>query len=153
MKKSPTKFKRTAFEKNKTTIAILLAEFNLAHLRNLYKTFHGDLLMALVLGEIAQHNVSTFFKSGEFVAKPAHAEKQNNYRLCNAYSISEATGIPRETVWRKVLQLIKSGYVVRAKNHQLYISPAIEQYFNSLNEQTCKDFLALSNKISELFDN
>lgn len=47
---------------------------------------------------------------------------------CNALSISDATGMPRETVRRKVKELEKRGWLVREGARSLTLTPrAIEQ--------------------------
>lgn len=42
--------------------------------------------------------------------------------LTNVESISSSTGIPRETVRRKVAELIKSGYVERGRKGRLWVT-------------------------------
>ena len=55
-------------------------------------------------------------------------------RPCNALSIAEATGIPRETVRRKVLTLIDRGMVYRAANGHLFVHPSVPQRFEELTQ-------------------
>ena len=55
-------------------------------------------------------------------------------RPCNALSIAEATGIPRETVRRKVLTLIERGMVYRAANGHLFVHPSVPQRFEELTQ-------------------
>lgn len=93
---------REAYEANKATIGIIMGHYFLRHLNLLYQEFDGDLLMPIVLGEIAHHNVVKFYsRQGNCMAvkeQMSHpADRMKNLEPSNAYSISEATGIPRET--------------------------------------------------------
>ena len=89
-------------------------------------TIYGDLSLDLVsislLNEIAQHNLEPFDQSGgsEF---PRDVEEMRQMRGCNAFSLSEATGIPRETVRRKVKQLVELGLIEPHNRKGLFVTP------------------------------
>src|ERR1035437_8490087 len=108
-------------------------------MRNIYREFEGDMLLNIVVGEIGTRNVSQFFKSANFeTAKDssyfeAKLDDVNEHprllRPCNALSISDATGIPRETVRRKVNALIKKGWVQQNERGHLYLTPKVAKHF------------------------
>jgi DNA-binding IclR family transcriptional regulator len=50
-------------------------------------------------------------------------------RPCNALSISEATGIPRETVRRKIDMLINKGWVYKNEKGHIYLTPEVAKHF------------------------
>ena len=55
---------------------------------------------------------------------------------CNAYSIAAATGLPRETVRRKIGRLIELGWICREDNGHLYITEvALEQFGSMLSSR------------------
>lgn len=105
-------------------------------LRELYKTFNGDLVMALVLGEL-----------GQYVAGPLHdspsTKRSSKIRSINAYSISIASGIPRETVRRKLDKLLERGWVVETPDGKLGLNlehdPPLAALFSDYNRQMLKD--------------
>lgn len=52
----------------------------------------------------------------------------NRVRLTNTQSIGDATGIPHESVRRKVTELMKAGWVIRGRDRRLEVAPvAAEQ--------------------------
>ena len=86
-------------------LAFHLSEVMVPTLRELYRLFDGDITMALVLGEL-----------GQYVAEPRfHPDRQrqtSGRRHSNALSIAAASGIPRETVRRKLKKLAERGWIV-----------------------------------------
>lgn len=86
-------------------------------------TIYGDLSLDLVslslLDEIARHNLDPFAHTGGF---PRDAEEMKMMRGCNAFSLSEATGVPRETVRRKVKQLVELGWIEPHNRKGLFIT-------------------------------
>lgn len=91
------------------------------YLRLLYSTYEGDLLLPFVLGEIGLHNVGQRYE-GSASAQPGD-EQRRRLRPCNALSISTVTGIPRETVRRKVEILVKMGLIERDEAGHLRVTP------------------------------
>jgi hypothetical protein len=86
--------------------------FIVRHLVRLYAAFDGDLLAAIVLGEVAHRNLSSYMangrKAGTGGTKAARrVPERGDYLPTNAFSIAEATGIPRQTVRRKVSALVE----------------------------------------------
>lgn len=122
------------YEANRSEIAVIMGYFFLRYLNLLYRKFDGDFVLCMVLGEIANHNVSGFFSklgSCNDVLKnlETHHERMKHLKPTNAFSISEATGIPRETVRRKIDKLREKGWVVKSKKGELTISKTVSEYF------------------------
>lgn len=122
------------FEQHYFRAAYLFSRFTVPYMRSIYREFGGDMLLNLVLGEIGTRNVGYFFDA----EKDTHAsenvlndvsEHQRLMRPCNALSISEATGIPRETVRRKIDMLIKKGWVYKNERGHIYLTPEVAQHF------------------------
>ena len=129
------------YDRHAQELSVLMGWFFLRHLNHLYRTFNGDLLMAIVLGEIAHHNICHHYSSG----KPRHGmraahgvapEVLAHLEPCNAFSLSAATGIPRETCRRKVQALVKQGLVVRQPKGGCAIARHIGPHFRDTNRQT-----------------
>jgi len=122
------------YEANRSEIAVIMGYFFLRYLNLIYRQFDGDFVVCMVLGEIANHNVSGFFSrrgSCNDVLKnlETHHERMKHLKPTNAFSISEATGIPRETVRRKIDKLQKKGWVVKTKKGELFISETVRDDF------------------------
>ena len=97
------------------SVALLLARHEIRSLRRWFDDFDRDILLPILLGEIALHNIGALQngvarRAGTRIAKalPANAEVSaatgSALKPCNAYSIAAATGLPRETVRRKIEQ-------------------------------------------------
>ena len=136
-------------------IAILMGWFFLRHLNSLYHKFDGDILSALVLGEIAHHNICRYFSSGR--AKQAiHSvdwtseQARSNLLPCNPFSLSAATGIPRETCRRKVRALERKGLVCRHPSGGYVIPPEIGKHFGDTNRKTLADLLELIRELEAI---
>jgi len=112
------------------------SRFTINTMRLARRWFDGDLTLFLVFGEIAHHNMSRALQALGVHDAPdsprwrvaMRALHEQKFTPCNALSISEATGIPRETVRRKVRELEQRGWLVREGPRRLTLAPrAIEQ--------------------------
>ncbi len=136
--------------------AVVLNDFLVAYLSRLYREFDGDLLMALVLGEVANHNISamrTAARSALEFSAALHASLMAGrirHLPTNAYSIAQATGIPRQTVRRKLAVLEAKGWVVRDAKGNLTVSPVPRVRFANWNEELRRDFLSALGAVQDL---
>jgi len=144
----------TVLEQHAYQVAHLISSFTVPLLRDLYSRFDGDMVEIIVLGEIALRNVSQFFNKSAGVVHEhwLDDEEQRNklMRPCNALSISDATGIPRETVRRKVKQLIDKGWLSRDANHCLILKAGVGQGFVQSNTQYAVQIMALAKTLESL---
>jgi hypothetical protein len=133
---------REQLRQNHGEFSYLVGRFMVEHLVRVHQAFDGDVLAAIVLGTIGQHNVRLFYDEvaskseetlAELVARGAHLPY---LRPCNAMSVSASTGIPRETVRRKIRWLIERGWVEQAARDQLYITRAVAQHFEGFDVET-----------------
>ena len=141
-------------ERHAYQISHLIAGFTVPLMRNLYHQFDGDMVQMMILGEISLHNVSQFFrKGGADVPEKLLDDLQQRDQLmqsCNALSISEATGIPRETVRRKVEQLLEKGWLYRDEHKRLMVRQGVSTGFARRNAETTQEILALAAKLQTL---
>jgi hypothetical protein len=143
------------YETNSSEIAVIMGYFFLRYLNLLYRKFDGDFVLCMVLGEIANHNVSGFFSrrgSSKDMLKQLENYDQRVKLLTptNAFSVSEATGIPRETVRRKIEKLQKKGWVVKSKKGELLISETVTSV-NILPKSSTKKYLQNSSRLATVF--
>ena len=141
-------------DKHAYQVAHLISSFTVPLLRDLYRRFDGDMVEIIVLGEIAMRNVSQFF-SKNASALPEQwlddeSQRKKLMQPCNALSISEATGIPRETVRRKVKQLIDKGWLCRDAHHCLILKAGVGQSFVQSNAQHAVQIMALAKALQAL---
>jgi hypothetical protein len=118
------------------------------HLLEIYRYADGDIVLLMVLGEIAHHNVAGMFSQGNLKIAPEAFRgimvkdgRISSLLSCNAHSIHLATGIPRETVRRKVAALLKRGWIAQREDGGYVVLSACAQYFGA--EQTPADADAL----------
>lgn len=141
-------------DKHAYQVAHLISSFTVPLLRDLYRRFDGDMVAIIVLGEIAIHNVSPFFnKNGGAVPEQWLDDESHRHKFmrpCNALSISDATGIPRETVRRKVNQLIDKGWLYRDANKCLILKAGVGQGFVASNTQQAVKLMELAGALQTL---
>jgi hypothetical protein len=145
---------RPILGKNAYQTSHLLACFTVPLLRRLYHRFDGDMVQIMVLGEISMRNVSQFFRKGgaqtqEHLLDDV-ARRDQIMQPCNVLSISEATGIPRETVRRKVELLMKKGWLYKDANKYLFIDTQLGPLFAQHDMQTVQELLQLATKLQDL---
>ncbi|MFO7712811.1 hypothetical protein [Desulfosarcina sp.] len=127
-------FDKELYNANKNIVAVVMGHFFLRYLNRLYHEFDGDLLLPVVLGEIAHHNIFKFYsRNGQcaYIRDKLLTRKEKFAKLepTNAFSISEATGIPRETVRRKIDKLVEKGWIVKYPRGEVTISEAVDEHF------------------------
>jgi len=105
-------------ESNLGQIKWLLQDFLLWNMNRVRGAFDGDIDAALILGEIAHHNRQQFARNS---ADRDGAETPMS--PANIRGISRATGIPRETVRRKVQRLAQLGWLRVGPEWQLFATP------------------------------
>lgn len=133
--------------------SFLTGRFMVEHLVRVHQAFGGDLIAAIVLGTIGQYNVRRFFD--EIAAKsdePADAliargEHLQYMRPCNAMSVSASTGIPRETVRRKIRWLVEQGWVQQVGRDKLFVTGEAARYFKEFDVETVDRFHAASMQV------
>ncbi len=113
---------------NAACLAALVSHLQTEQARSQVALFDGDLVKAYLLSEIGSRHP---------VAQARHGLAAEGYAFSNIHSLAEATGYPRETVRRKILQLIEAGWVTRLPNGGLLLNPARQaEYHGMLLAQT-----------------
>jgi hypothetical protein len=139
-------------------LSFLIGRFVADHLIRVHRHFEGDLTAALVLATIASRNLHRYY---EDQAKPSgigldHLISEGDHidRLlhCNAYSVSSATGIPSETVRRKVKWLEKKGWIEVAERGELVIAKDIGHQFADFDAAMIERFLNTARQALEIAD-
>ena len=129
-------FSRERYEKRQGEVRLHMSHFFLRYLNDIYEAFEGDLAMAIVLGEISHHNTARFFSSEQTANQPLldiqnDPDSRSRMDGCNAYSISCVTGIPRETVRRKIKELKNRGWLEDLPKRGLCFSKACADHFGA----------------------
>lgn len=151
-----TAFDLEQYEKKKREIAMVMGRHMVRHLLLLYKEFEGDLLLPVILGEIAHHNVKKLYTFEKNCLKtrsdiPVGEERLKYFEPTNAFSISEATGIPRETVRRKIFKLADKGWVSKGSRGEVVITENVSEYFTkNFNQELLAELLTVSECITDL---
>lgn len=148
------KLQSAEMDRHAYRISHLISGFTVPMLRHLYHQFDGDLVEILVLGEISLRNVDRFFrKDGAAVHEKLLDDAERRGQLlqpCNVLSIAEATGIPRETVRRKVARLIDKGWLARDERKRLIVRKGAGDKFVKANAKTALEILELAAKLQAL---
>lgn len=122
-----------------------------------YAAFGGDCLLAMVVGEIWLYNMGRYLRrngADGISRKLADPDTRlSDLPACNAYSISESLGIPRETVRRKVKKLIDMGWVDRRESGDLTVTAVCEQEFQAnFVAETVRDFVSTARHALDLVE-
>ena len=139
-------------------ISLVMGRFFLRYLNALYREFDGDLLLPIVLGEIGHHNVCRFYTANpKREASPipdwSKATSWKKLEPCNAFSLSAATGIPRETVRRKIDALVRRRWVRRNRRGEVFIRPAASAHFQpGFNVWLLDALMKVSGELRSLLD-
>jgi hypothetical protein len=138
------------FDDHASFIVLALGRHSVKQLSTLYREFGGDVAKAIILGEVAHHNLRNLAPSTEYDRKRLtqaieNPETRAALLPCNAFSISEATGIPRETVRRKARELVAEGLLERVGKNDLYLrsDPRIYRRFDADRFQEINDTIEL----------
>jgi hypothetical protein len=118
---------RAKLQTEHARISVTLSQFTVPLLSRIYRAFDGDMVSAMVLGELAHRNVVDWLAKENNPEAPLldEARHKDVMRPCNAKSIAEACDLPRETVRRKVVSLIQRGYIYRSEEGHLYLTAEI----------------------------
>ena len=114
-------------------VALVLARHEIRSLRRWFEDFDRDILLPILLGEIALHNIGALQNgvarresTRPITATPSVPRDTRpadcGLKPCNAYSIAAATGLPRETVRRKIGRLEELGWVTRVPEGGVVVS-------------------------------
>ncbi|THF65047.1 hypothetical protein E6O51_00110 [Pseudothauera rhizosphaerae] len=138
------------------SVALLLARYQVRNLKRTFDEFERDILLPILLGEIALHNLGERENGLEFVERMPDPDDDapcdtRSLRPCNAYSIAAATGLPRETVRRKIGRLIELGWINRRHNGHLYVSSdALAKFGELLCSRELPELLAIADRARRL---
>lgn len=139
-------------------ITYLTGRFLGEHLTRVYHLFEGDLTAAIVLATVAQHNLQRFYDEvargadegfDELVEGERHLA---HMRHCNALSVSAATGVPRETVRRKVRMLEAKGWLKVGERGELLVAPRIGRKFAAFDRKTNEEFERCARQVLKILD-
>ena len=145
------------YKQHQTEVTLLLNDFLLRYLNTIYTEFNGDITLAIVLGEIAHHMVALHVRQGRLVPDTTVDKTRENVRdkvkilACNPFSISEATGIPRETVRRKFSELEQMGYVDRISPRSYIMNMKVsERFIPDFNLRLFEEFRTLCTQMNDV---
>ena len=140
------------FDVNRARILVALSQFTVPLLSRIYQAFQGDMVAAIVLGEIAHRNVEDWLADHDNREAPLldPVQRERVMRPCNALSIAESCGLPRETVRRKVIKLIEQGYVYRSDEGYLYVTPTVGDGFTDMNAALIEALINTAHRLERL---
>ena len=139
-------------------LSYVSGRFMTEHLIRVHQLFEGDLTAAVVLATVAQHGVQRYYDEvarhstagfDRLVADGAHVD---HLRPCNALSVSNATGIPRETVRRKVRWLQQRGWLEIGPRGRLSVVPRMSDDFAEFDLETIERLHACSVAMRRVLD-
>jgi len=109
--------------------------------------FDGDVGLVVVAGAVAVANLEAGMRDPAFRRAFSSVDTEigiDQQRGCNALSIAESTGLPRETVRRKINRLIEKGILARRGAGDYVLQPGVLQsgpfaaLFRDLTDETIR---------------
>ncbi len=143
---------KPGYEANRARISLALSEFTVPLLSSIYRAFDGDMVAAIVLGEIAHRNVEEWLATQGNPEELLHdpSRRTDVMRPCNALSIAQACGLPRETVRRKVVSLIERGYIFRSDEGYLYLTRNVGDGFEDMTAMLVEQLIVTARRLEAL---
>jgi hypothetical protein len=147
---------RAAHDQHAHAIAVLMNMMFVRHLVAVYRHFGGDLLAAIVLGEVAHHNLAPIVNRARTPHELSEAlralagTREPTLLPTNAFSIAQATGIPRETVRRKLANLMRRGWIEKDAAGNLFVTISPGRAFAAFHHERVQDVLETSRAIESL---
>jgi DNA-binding GntR family transcriptional regulator len=137
-------------------VALTLAEYWLSHLYRLQSAFDGDLVAALLLGEVAHYNVASLAYQRDvglatldaMFVDGAEAEVMAILRPCNAHSLSLVTRVPDSTVRRKLAALVARGWLAEVPSGYV-VTDAPKNHFRDFNETSLRAMLDTDRRLRQ----
>jgi len=151
---SKTGFSDKAYAGNDAGIAMAMGELMLAHYRRVYRAFDGDLMLAMILAEIAHYNVQDLVRSERFRnADIAAYLAENRLKPVNTLSLSQSCAIPRETLRRKISTLIAAGLIRKDEDGSLHMTEKCMARFGSdFNKALLTDIQTCAARLESLLE-
>jgi hypothetical protein len=122
-----------------------------------YAAFDRDLIAAVVLGDVVHHHVSALVgggaRSARAIATAADRlarDGRTTLRPAHAFAIAQATGIPRQTVRRKIAALVAGGLLDRGPNGRLYVSRQALAVLSDFHFERLADLIDTAGLIGEV---
>lgn len=106
-----------AFRSDYLRYQYILIDFLAEHLADVSQSFDGDMQMVVLLSIIGQTHLGSAVVAAE--AGRSLQDLPNERRGITTLRLSDASGIPRETVRRKLNQMERNGWLVRERNFWL----------------------------------
>jgi hypothetical protein len=124
------------------------AEGHLALLCELRAAVGNDLDKVIIMGAIGQRMMKAVTTTASSYGELAQGHYElDESLLTNIESISASSGIPRESVRRKVMELVETGWVGRNAGGRLWIQP---EGTSALEKCTAIELGFISNMIAKL---
>ncbi len=124
------------YRRHESEVSLHMSHFLSGYLKEIHRQFNGDLGLVIVLAEIAHHSTALHFRSEHGLdrdlvdaLRDGSGKAKDRMPACNAFSLAQSTGLPRETVRRKILELEKRGWVERSGRREVRITAKVGEVF------------------------
>ncbi len=138
------------YASHRSILSVLMLRFMTSRLRAMYQAYDGDLTLCLVLGEIASRNTERFIDERRGYIPRSLSAPAPQLLACNALSISEVTGIPRETVRRKLAKLMDLGWIEKTPEDMYVITDKIGEVFAAFDDSQTYDLMHTADQIERV---
>jgi hypothetical protein len=137
---------------DKERAAAVVDGFLYRHLKRLRATFEGDLLLPLIIGEIAHRNIAMLGHRGDTAQQVTKigsrfgsdsSDLRGEFLPTNAYSLSQSMGVPDATMRRKIAHLRMREWIsVDAEGNLAVIGETVRRHSERCNLDALNDMVA-----------
>ena len=136
-------------------LCMLLSMHCATHLRATYRLFPGDLLSALLFDQIVAHAAAGSLEPNFFLNEAYYAMDEGwATRATNVNSLALSTGVPRETVRRKVQALVDQGWITMDEAGLIRLARLTPGSLSALDSfaEVLVSFIQTARKLEALLD-
>jgi hypothetical protein len=141
--------------------AVVVASYNLRQTIALHRALGGDILLGLILGEIAHYShaslaaVRPAASWDELISRLgdeslARSRQDGRARACSAHSLTISMGVPAETMRRKLAKLVERGWVDRDEDGRYWPRPGLDRAFEEFDRPRFTDFRRSAQRVLRL---
>ncbi|MFO1415501.1 MAG: hypothetical protein U1F10_16680 [Burkholderiales bacterium] len=129
------------------------------HLGRLRRTFDGDLMLPVLIGEIAHRNISALAhrddasdEARQYGTVYGGTPRSPDVRWApiNAHSLSQAMALPDATVRRKIAYLAQRGWIEVSEHGLLSVTPEVRRHATPMNGESLADMIACHQALADL---
>lgn len=145
-----------AFERAFGPVAFTVNRHLIEHMMRAQRELGVDYESLVIWGILAHLNVAHLLPPGKALAQitldidSALIDPENGFRMLRLRDLEQVTGLPRETVRRKLSRLEKLGYITHNSKGWLVRPESVDERLRNFTRETTQNLLKAAQHVTEL---